>query len=216
MDRDFWLARWNRGEIGFHQPHPTPALTRHVAHLGPPESTRVLVPLCGKTHDLRFLHDRGHEVLGVELSEKAVEEFFQEQRLEPQRTVDHGLQRWQSGKLSILEADFFAVTPAIAGPAGAAFDRGALVALPEAMRRRYAAHLVELLEPGGVILLINFEYDASLMNGPPFSVSKEELPQLYPGAKLECLEERDILEDEPRFKQRGLTWLRESCWKITC
>ena len=55
----------------------------------------VLVPLCGKAHDLAFLAERGHRVVGVELSEIAVRAVFSEhefevsQRASPPFTCDN-------------------------------------------------------------------------------------------------------------------------------
>lgn len=38
----------------------------------------VLVPLCGKSVDLRYLYDLGHTVIGIEAIEAAAEQFFLE------------------------------------------------------------------------------------------------------------------------------------------
>jgi thiopurine S-methyltransferase len=60
----------------------------------------------------------------------------------------------------------------------AVYDRAALVALPEDMRRRYSRHLTEITE-GAPQLLITYEYDQALQEGPPFSVSTEEVRHHY-------------------------------------
>ena len=52
------------------------------------------------------------------------------------------------------------------------------MALPQDMRARYAAHLVTLTAHAPQ-LLISFEYDQRAMDGPPFSVSQEEIRQHY-------------------------------------
>jgi thiopurine S-methyltransferase len=53
-----------------------------------------------------------------------------------------------------------------------------LVAFPEDIRKRYTAHLTEVTKKSPQ-LLICYEYDQSLMDGPPFSVSNEEVHRHY-------------------------------------
>lgn len=47
------------------------------------QGSRVFVPLCGKSLDMIWLAQQGHEVIGVELSPVAVEDFFRENGLNP-------------------------------------------------------------------------------------------------------------------------------------
>src|SRR5450830_150029 len=91
MDSQFWRERWARNQIGFHLPEVNPYLQRHWPLLALAQGAKVLVPLCGKSLDLVWLASQGHRVLGVELSEQAVDAFFSEQGLTPricQRGVD--------------------------------------------------------------------------------------------------------------------------------
>jgi len=64
------------------------------------------------------------------------------------------------------------------GQIDAVYDRAALVALPKDMRDRYTQHLVAITG-NAPQLLIAFAYDQSLMDGPPFSVSSEEIDAHY-------------------------------------
>ena len=81
MQPEFWHDRWQRNQIGFHQEQVNPCLERLWPQLELPRGARVLVPLCGKSLDLSWLAASGFEVLGVELSQTAVEQFFSEQRV---------------------------------------------------------------------------------------------------------------------------------------
>ncbi|MPC79199.1 Thiopurine S-methyltransferase [Portunus trituberculatus] len=56
---------------------PSDALVTYINELLPSEPARVLVPLCGKSPDMRWLYDRGNTVVGVEGAEKPVKEFFE-------------------------------------------------------------------------------------------------------------------------------------------
>ena len=91
-----------------------------------------------------------------------------------------------------------------------------MIALPEEMRLQYAHKMVELQKQGTRTLLISMKYPQNEMNGPPFSVSEEEVNDLYSTHfKIDKLLEKNILEDEPKFKERGLTSLTETAYKLT-
>jgi thiopurine S-methyltransferase len=90
MQPEFWHKKWASNQIGFHLPQVNPYLQRFWPDLNLSSHARVLVPLCGKSLDLLWLAGRGHRVLGIELSEKAVEGFFSEQQLQPQIS-EHGV-----------------------------------------------------------------------------------------------------------------------------
>ncbi|MFT3732518.1 MAG: hypothetical protein QM780_14055 [Hyphomicrobium sp.] len=49
MEHSFWHNRWERGEIGFHQPHIHDQLQRFWPALALARGSKVFVPLCGKT-----------------------------------------------------------------------------------------------------------------------------------------------------------------------
>jgi thiopurine S-methyltransferase len=68
MDREFWLNRWEKNDIGFHKDEPHFCLLRRYASLQSPEGAYLFVPLCDKSKDLVWLCERGHNVVGVELS----------------------------------------------------------------------------------------------------------------------------------------------------
>lgn len=80
--------------------------------------------------------------------------------------------------IDIFVGNIFDVSATILGLVDAIYDRAALVALPEEIRTRYAAHLKEITGKAPQ-LLVTYEYDQNLMEGPPFSVSKEEVNQHY-------------------------------------
>jgi len=85
MQPEFWLQRWQQGQIGFHRGEGMPLLERHWPALQVAPGGRVLVPLCGKSLDMHWLAAQGHRVLGVEISPLAVQQFFAEAGLRPER-----------------------------------------------------------------------------------------------------------------------------------
>jgi thiopurine S-methyltransferase len=217
MDPQFWLERWRTRQVGFHQATPHPSLDRWWPTLKIAPGTRVYVPLCGKSLDMVWLASRGHAVVGSELSPVAVTEFFDEQQATGVHTDAHGpFRRHRHGPFEILQGDALALTPALLGPVGAAYDRAALVALPSELREQYVAGFAALLPTGSRALLLSFEYDQRLRPGPPFSVEPQEIARLYaPHFSLAELERTDILEASPKFAADGVTALYEVTYSLT-
>lgn len=206
MDTAFWHERWAKREIGFHRSQVHPMLVQHWPYVADGTRSPVLVPLCGKSLDLKWLADRGHPVVGVELSERAVSEFFEEHHLDPAPTRVGGLDAWTSGSITLAVGDFFEFAPE--APFPLIFDRAAMVALPRDRRDAYRRRLTKLLAANGRGLLITLEYLQASTQGPPFSVERPELasdPQLC----YRSLEQLDALAEHPVFEQRGISDLTE-------
>lgn len=215
MDEDFWRSRWDQGQIGFHQEAVNPYLERYWARAAAPSGSRVFVPLCGKSKDMVWLAERGHSVVGVEIVRLAVEAFFTEQQLEPRRRSTGVFEVWEAGPYTLFCGDFFDITPVDVGGAGAVYDRASLIALPPELRQRYARHLLSLIAPGKNVLLVTMDYDQQEMSGPPFSVAEAEVRALYAGdCDVELLDSADVLADNPRFQERGLTRLDEKTYLL--
>lgn len=178
MDRQFWHQKWKKNEIGFHQNEVHPMLISYFKELALAGNGRVFLPLCGKTRDISWLLSQGYCVAGAELSEIAVEQLFIDLGLEPTISSIGAVKRYSAKDIDIFVGDIFDLTRETMGPIDAIYDRAALVALPEQMRKKYSAHLMKLTNQSPQ-LLICFEYDQALMAGPPFSIHPEELNSHY-------------------------------------
>jgi thiopurine S-methyltransferase len=159
MEPKFWQERWARNQLGFHLPEVNPYLERHWPSLALAEGAKVLVPLCGKSLDLMWLATQGHRVLGVELSEQAVEAFFSEQSLTPRITQRGVFTVYQADLIEVWCGDFFALDAEVLADCTAVYDRAALIALPPLMRSQYTEQLNNMLRPGCQGLLITLDYD---------------------------------------------------------
>jgi thiopurine S-methyltransferase len=201
-------------QIGFHLSGVNPLLTRYWPEIAATGSTGVLVPLCGKSEDLRWFVERGHEVVGVDLSLVAAKAFAAEQGVVLTETDEPPFTTLRGNRLTYYVGDFFDLTAAIAGHFDLFYDRAALIALPLEMRPGYVRHLESLLTKSAQGLLIGLEYDPQQMHGPPFTVPEAEIRRLFASFRCEKLLEYDCLEQEPHFKKRGLTWLKESVYSL--
>jgi thiopurine S-methyltransferase len=171
-----------------------------------------LVPLCGKSADLEWLVVQGFEVVGIELSELAAQAFFSERDFLPERRERASFVELSHGNVSILVGDFFAANGDDLGFFDGVYDRAAMIALPEDLRARYAAHLQTLLTPKAKLLLVSLHFDAP--GGPPFSVPPEEVAAAYATAKIAQLASVDARPDAPGPVERGASFVHENVYAV--
>ena len=215
MNPDFWQQRWREGHIGFHQDAPTPLLLKHWRSLELPADAKVFVPLAGKSHDMAWLATQGHRVLGVELSQAAVEAFFAEHGLQPQRHDSRYGMHYTAENIELICGDAFGLDEAALADGTAVFDRAALIALPPQMRQRYVDELYARLPAGCRGLLVTMEYPQEQKAGPPFSVEEDEVRALYERDwQVSLLERRDILAGQPRFIEEGVSALETVVYRL--
>ena len=179
MDAEFWLTRWEKREIGFHQNDINRFLEQYWASLKLARESTVLVPLCGKSKDMRWLAQQGYHVLGVELSNTAVQEFFEEWEVQPTVDPQGPFTRYSGKNVELLVGDIFALRAEDVQEVAGVYDRAALVALPPDMRREYVHSLTKLLPSNVQTLLITFEYRLGHREGPPFSIPIDAVKDLY-------------------------------------
>ena len=200
MQPDFWHQRWTDNQIGFHQSAPTTLLLKHWAALDVPAGATVFVPLCGKSLDMAWLASQGYQVLGIELSQLAVEQFFAEHDLTPERHATHYGTHYRAGGIEIICGDAFGLDAELLAGCAAVFDRAAMIALPPPMRVRYADELYARLPSGCRGLLITLEYPQAERDGPPFAISEVEVRERYAACwDIELLERRSIPADNPGY-----------------
>jgi thiopurine S-methyltransferase len=213
---DFWLNRWRAALIGFHQAATDKHLMAYWPQLKLPVSSRVFVPLCGKSLDLLWLKTQGHSVAGVELSPIALESFCMEHGIPARRRALADFDAYEAEDLSLFRGDFFKLTGSLLGNVAAVYDRAALISWAPPLRSAYVNHLTSLTQAGTQTLLISVEYPQEQMNAPPFPLDRAAIDELY--AEHHCIEllgTHEILDLEPRLRARGLTELREVAYKLT-
>jgi len=203
---DAWLERWQVGRTGWHEPEGNQNLQKHWRAT----NKRVLVPLCGKTPDLLWLESQGNEVVGVELSDIAVQGFFEEHGLAFERQEGPLTEyRATERRVTIFCGDYFEFRePGF----DAHYDRGALVALTADLRQCYVKHTSSLLSPGAEQLVIAVQYDQAVCDGPPFSIDADEMQGYWP--HLQAVATVDDTENAPpKFLEAGLELMYETVWR---
>jgi thiopurine S-methyltransferase len=180
-----------------------------------PFASTVFVPLAGKSRDMVWLATQGHKVIGVELSDVAVREFFQDGGQTPEVRSDGPFDVFSAGPFSLYRGDFFEITPDALNDVAAVYDRAALIALTPELRVRYADKLMNVIPRDAVLFLIALDYPEQEISGPPFAVTREEVERLYGDTfKIELLEARDGLAASGNLRRRGVSRLQETAYLL--
>lgn len=212
MEISFWLERWQNGEIGFHRDAFNPALEAHWEKLEVEPPTTVFVPLCGKSRDMEWLARRGHQVVGVELSELAIDAFMESQQLKPFQRQQDGFIVKSAGPYEIWCGDLFALPDQRMASVSAVYDRASLVALPPPLQSQYADWLKTKL-PDAPALIVSLAYDQTEMKGPPFSIPEVRVREILGDHyALKILASDNVIDDNAALRKRGLTGLHETVY----
>ncbi|PIW60043.1 thiopurine S-methyltransferase [Shewanella sp. CG12_big_fil_rev_8_21_14_0_65_47_15] len=215
MEPGFWHDKWHQQQIGFHQQDINPFLIKYWQKLALPAAAKVFVPLCGKSLDMCFLAEQGHQVIGCELNELAVQQFFSDNQLEMTKTAVGEHQHYQTEQISLYQGDIFTLPNELTQDVTAFYDRAALIAWPESMRAQYAKQLASLLPSGSLGLLVTLDYPQEALNGPPFAVSPTWVEQhLSDDFEIQGLDCQDVLADNPRFIKKEVPWLNEAAYLL--
>lgn len=213
MQAEFWLESWDIGgsKTSFHRKDVHPYVEAYApAHWL--KGKRVLVPLCGKDNALMWFREHADHVIGIELAEKAVDQFFDEQNLSYYKTAD---QRYEAERLTIINRDIFDIHPDEIGPIDFVYDRAALVALPEEMRERYRQKIDEFMAVGSQCLVITLEYAPFEIPTPPFSITPAEIDSYYrDNYAIDHVKQLEV-PNHPMIRKMGLDFLKEHGFMLT-
>ncbi|AWP21410.1 putative thiopurine S-methyltransferase [Scophthalmus maximus] len=215
-----WEERWHDDRIGFHQPDVHKLLENNIEKvLAGRAEVSFFFPLCGKAVDMKWLADMGHSVVGVEISEKAIKQFFEESNLtyseEPVAAIP-GAKVYKSSEknITLYQCDLYNFSSSIHGQFGAIWDRGSLVAINPQDREKYASLIISLMAKDCRYLLDTLLYNAELHKGPPFLVPDEQVHSLFGSScNIELLQSVDALTD--RYRGWGLDSLTENVHLVT-
>ena len=212
MELSYWISRWNKGNTGFHMENGYSGLEKHWPSLNIPAEGIALVPLCGKSLDLIWLSNRLKKVIGVEISEKAIIEFLKENKLNAEKNHYTEFTIYKAENTELWCGDFLKLPVHKIPELSLVYDKAALTALPEPMRKKYTTKVQSLMGNHTKLLLHHFVYPQQEMKGPPFSVSVAELNNFFDhNYTIKQLEKNELdLLNYQKFLKRGLkTYLIE-------
>merc|ERR1712071_706804 len=98
---EYWDAKWKANQSSWHIDGTNHFLVKYFNHITKIKNpARILVPLCGKAVDVKWMYDLGHSVVGIEGVEEPIIQFFTEQHLEYLKKwseIAHAIQQKMEG-----------------------------------------------------------------------------------------------------------------------
>ena len=208
-----WLEFWENNEINWHSDVVTQELEEYLGLLKLEPGNKVFFPLCGKSLDMIYLLNQGFSVVGVELSEIAIKQFFHENGLDYTITRVGKFDLYSAKNIEIYCGDFFSLSSKHLSDVKAVFDRKSLIALDQNLRQKYVKHLNDIISLGVRVLLITLHYPQHQMSGPPFSVEKSEVESLFSMAfKYQELKSFQDIENRSKLIRAGVDYIENAAY----
>ncbi|MDX2226006.1 MAG: methyltransferase domain-containing protein [Verrucomicrobiae bacterium] len=163
----YWEERYQKGEDAWDKGEPSPALVDFLATIpGDFSRGRVLVPGCGRGHDVRAWAAAGFETVGMDIAPTAIREA---RSLAEARAFPHAPHFVQESlfDLSAPWCGFFDVV----------FEHTLFCAIEPGRRGDYLRGLLGVLKPAGRFVAVF--YNIQPEEGPPFGITREELVERF-------------------------------------
>jgi thiopurine S-methyltransferase len=210
-----WARYWSENRLGFHEGQVNQYLQRYLRQFDCNPGDRIFMPLCGKAVDILWLSKQGFHVVGVEISEIAVEAFFSESGLEYTLQREAAFKVYRAANITLYCGDFMDLEPQHSVDCKLVYDRASIVAIEPFNRASYVEQLLGIIDAGIPMLTIVLDYDQSKLAGPPFALSVAELKALYESRyQVIELEVSEQIDERERWREAGLTSLREIALKL--
>jgi len=208
-----WLEFWKNNETNWHSDVVTQELEEYLGLLKLEPGDKVFFPLCGKSLDMTYILNQGFSVIGVELSEIGIKQFFHENSLDFTISQVGEFDLYSAKNIEIYCGDFFSLTPKHLCDIKAVFDRKSLIALDQNLRQKYVKHLNDIISLGVRILLITLYYPQHQMSGPPFSVDKSEVESLFSMAfNYQELKSFQDIENGSKLVSAGVDYIENAAY----
>lgn len=186
---EFWDLRYGASFVPWDAGAVPAQLAAFVSCASRPRN--VLVPGCGAARDVRFLAERGWNVLGIDFSHEAL--------ASARPILGPHVNRVRYG-------DFFA--PIAEAPFEVVYERAFLCALPRRLWQAWGRRIAELVEPGGE--LAGYFYFDSGERGPPFALRDAAQLEELLAPSFERTEDAQVGDSIEVFKgkERWQVWRR--------
>jgi len=180
-------------------------LEKYIQQFSLASGDSIFFPLCGKSYDMQWCIEQGFKVIGVELSEIAIQDFFTESEIDFKRSSNNNFNIYRSEHITLYQGDYMDLTALDLKDCKLVFDRAAIIAIEAFNRPSYINQLLAIIPSDTPILMISREYDQQRRSGPPFSVPLTEIKQLF-NNPYQCR----VLEDEQLSAKDGLQVLQRA------
>ena len=156
--QDYWNQRYAEAQTGWDIGYPSPALKMYIDNLSDKNQT-ILIPGCGNAYEAGYLLEQGFtRITLIDIAPLVVE------------TISRKFEREiKAGTLCIMCGDFFELKDSF----DLILEQTFFCALNPALRPAYAAQMHRLLNKGGVLAGLLFDFPLT-EEGPPFGGSIAE------------------------------------------
>ncbi|XP_067913244.1 probable thiopurine S-methyltransferase [Heterodontus francisci] len=203
---EYWITSWEKQQIRFHLDEVHEMLKKHLdVMLNGRKQICIFFPLCGKALDMKWLADQGHTIVGVEISEIAIKQFFTEQNLSYIQEPVPGMPgadvfKSPEGRISLFRGNIFDFSSSIAGQFDGIWDRGSLQPLISSDRQRYSKLMITLMAKGCRYLLDTLVCTKSDFDGLPPKIPESEIRDLFGHAcNIQLLYSSDTLSGKQKL-----------------
>ena len=207
-----WKKRWQQNQIGWHRLNFNQRMIDNLPNLNLNKGDSIFVPLCGKSLDMIYLANSGFKVIGVELSDTAVKDFFAENNLAYKIYKVDSFVVYKSDNITIYQGDIFNFKQEYLQNITAIYDRASLVALSPQLRERYGKLFDGIIISGVSYLLLVLSYEQEKIDGPPFSVDENEIKNIFNNWEITQLASFNDIKHEAKFSNQGLTILNKESY----
>jgi len=199
-----WASYYTEDTLPWHLKDVNHNLKKHITTLTENKDAsgiRILIPLCGKTVDMKFLYEQGFTVVGIEFSDIAIQSFAAENNIPLTAEVKEGYTiHTFDDRLKIFQGDLFDFTPEkLRGLFDYWWDCGSLTAMVNEEDHEYIKLILSLMKVNARGLISLFQYEPSVYDGPPKSINQTKLEEILDGKfeihQLACLSENDLPEE---------------------
>jgi methyl halide transferase len=170
MNKDFWSLRYASNNTGWDIGFISTPLKEYIDQLSN-QDLKILIPGAGNSYEAEYLFQKGfNNIKIVDIAEH------------PLLNLKQRIPKFPDS--SIINKDFFELE----GSFDLILEQTFFCAIPISRRTDYARKTAELLNPGGKIAGLFFDFELK-PDGPPFGGSKEEyLTYFSPYFKIDILE----------------------------
>ncbi len=170
LDAEYWEQRYRAGTTGWDIGSPSTPLKEYIDQLQDP-SKKILIPGAGNAYEAEYLHQKGFaNTYIIDFSETALTNF---KKRVPDFPSSHILQ----GNFFDLEERYDLI-----------LEQTFFCALDPTLRPSYGKKMHALLEPGGILAGLLFDFPLT-NEGPPFGGSAEEYLEYFaPNFLIEKME----------------------------
>ena len=154
-----WQRHYDENDLGWDLGQVAPPFVR-LWQEGKLPLGKVLIPGCGRGHEVLFLAENGFEVTGVDYSAGAVrhlENAFKERNL----------------KGRILHQVFFSLDNSHEGVYDLVLEQTFFCAIAPRQRQDYVQNVSRILKPGGTLAGLFYHTDKE--GGPPYNTTCEDI-----------------------------------------